>query len=114
MSETCTMGGADGYMLGVVIGFPFVFIAAWLNIRTAKTSRFHKLSSSVITLLSCLFIGAIWVDIFISTVFYGNHICGREYNEYVSEIGTIYWYLPVAQLTLILVLITSVIKRVRA
>ena len=114
MSETCTMGGADGYILGVVFGLPFVVIAVLLNIRTEKLTRFHNITSAVITACFVLFVGSIWLSIFVSTVINGNHICGQEYNSYISDLGTNYWYLPVFQLSLLVVLIASVIKRVRA
>ncbi|WHI46429.1 hypothetical protein ACJJIW_20805 [Microbulbifer sp. JMSA004] len=98
MAETCTMGDTGGYVGSVILSVPFALLASFIIFKVKPTNVYFENISASLILILCLFVGYIWSLLLVNTTISGNHLCGPDYNSYLNEYGTNYWYIPLIQL----------------
>ena len=111
------MGDTDRFVAGILLGGPAALIAAAVILLWSTNSLWQRMPL-VLTLLATPIVLYLYLPLAISTGLRGHHLCGAEFDEYLSAV---YWwerFIPVVHVvlasTLFLGAMRSVVRGWRA
>jgi hypothetical protein len=109
---TCTMGNTDQFVAGMILGMPAAAIAVGLLVIAQSRTRGQMGIVLVSSLLAAVVL-CLWTPLAISAGIRGHHLCGPEFDDYLSATRGWERLIPLAHVVLASALLVSGFRCVR-